>query len=81
MTLSDILFLVGAIWVLAFLFRCILAEMITADGFEFVNPKYLYEGGNLNWFGAVFIALIWNLLFAPFALIYWMYKLCTVGRK
>ena len=81
LTLSDIIFLIGAIWVLAFIFRCFFAEMITADGFEFVNPKYLYEGGNLNWFGACFIALIWNILFLPFAIIYWIYKLCTVGKK
>lgn len=81
LTLSDILFLIGTIWGLAFFFRVIFVEAITADGFEFVNPKYLYEGGNLNWFGACFIALIWNILFLPFAIIYWIYKLCTVGKK
>jgi Gpi18-like mannosyltransferase len=69
------------VWLTAFILRCSLYEEIEADGFEFVNPMYLYEGGNLNWFGAIFIALIWNLLFAPFALIYWMYKLCTAGRN
>lgn len=81
MTLLDIFFSFVAIWVLAFILRCMFADGISADGFEFVNPKYLYEGGNLNWFGACFIALIWNILFLPFAIIYWIYKLCTVGKK
>ena len=81
MTSGDIIFLICGIWLVALIFRAFFAETIEADGFEFVNPKYLYEGGNLNWFGAIFVALIWNLLFAPFALIYWIYKLCTVGRN
>lgn len=81
MTLGEIFFIICMVWLLAFILRCFFHEEIEADGFEFVNPKYLYEGGNLNWFGPILIALIWNLLFAPFALIYWIYKLCTVRKN
>lgn len=81
MTAVDIFVTLIAIWIIAIFLRAMFAEQIDADGFEFVNPVYLYGGGHLNWFGAIFIALIWNALFAPFAIFYWIYKLCTVGRK
>ena len=49
-------------------------------GLEFLNPLYLYSKWKVNWFGASFLALIFNLLTLPVAIFYWIYKLCTVGR-
>lgn len=59
----------------------IIGFSIESDGLEFVNPVWLYKRLQVNWFGAFFIALLFNLLTAPYAVIYWFYKICTVGRN
>lgn len=59
--------------------------MITDDygdnGFAWVNPLFIYRHAKVNWFGATFLALIANASIPCYAIIYWIYKLCTVGRK
>lgn len=50
-------------------------------GLAWLNPLWLYRHINVNWFGAFFIALVGTLMFIPFAVGYWLYKACTVGRK
>ena len=63
----------------------IATEMIGAamdtDSMEFVNPIYLYNRFKVNWFGAILMFLFFNVLTLPFAICYWVYKLCTVGRN
>ena len=52
------------------------------DGFEFVNPCYIYKHcTSVNWFGAAMLALFFALICPVGAVCYWFYKLCTVGRK
>ena len=51
-----------------------------ADGWEFVNPTHIYKYNHVNWFGAFVVAIIYNALCPIGAAIYWLYKLCTVGR-
>lgn len=52
-----------------------------AEGFEFVNPVYIYRRCRVNVFGAILISLLMSLI-CPFGTVgYWIYKLCTVGRK
>lgn len=79
-TVDAIVVIIG-VWVIAFIIRCGLNNCIEAEGFEFVNPIYLYNQIKVNWFGAIFLSIIWNILFAPCAICYWLYKLCTVGRR
>lgn len=50
-------------------------------GIEFVNPLEIYERTNVNWFGAILLAMIYGVMCPIATLIYWLYKLCTVGRK
>lgn len=50
-------------------------------GWEFVNPLYIYKHNHVNWFGAIVVALLYNLLCPAAALLYWFYKLCVVGRR
>ena len=45
------------------------------------NLIRVYKEFNLNWFGCIILVLLAHLLFLPIAIIYWFYKLCTVGRK
>ena len=52
------------------------------DGFELCNPYWAYKYyKNVNWFGACMISLVFTALCPPIAIIYWFYKLCTIGRK
>ncbi len=50
-------------------------------GLSFLNPNVLYKTGKVNWFGAYFLGILFNLIFTPCAVFYWIYKLCTVGRR
>ena len=50
-------------------------------GFAWLNPVWLYNTIKVNWFGAAFLALIGNLALPLYAICYWIYKLCTVGRR
>ena len=49
--------------------------------FNFFNPFVIYKKRKVNWFGALLIAIIFNIMFPFVALLYWIYKICTVGRK
>lgn len=51
-----------------------------ASGIEFVNPLVIYKQTRVNWFGAILLAMIYGIMCPITTLIYWLYKLCTVGR-
>ena len=50
-------------------------------GLSFFNPIVLYNNIKVNWFGASFLAIVFNLMLPSAAVFYWIYKICTVGRK
>lgn len=45
------------------------------------NPKNLYRETKLNYFGTLIVATLLNIIFLPYAIIYWFCVLCHVGRK
>ena len=45
------------------------------------NPKNIYKNIKVNWFGAYLLATIAFICMTPAAIIYWLCKLCTVGRR
>lgn len=45
------------------------------------NPKNLYRETKLNYFGTLIVATSLNIIFLPYAIIYWFWVLCHVGRK
>ena len=53
------------------------------SGFDEVfNPLIVYEvNPNINVFGCILLTLFGTIIFLPWAIIYWFYKFCTVGRK
>jgi hypothetical protein len=55
--------------------------LANARGWEFVNPHYVYDNNEVNWFGAWVVALFYSALFPIGAICYWFYKLCTFRRK
>lgn len=50
-------------------------------GWELCNPYWYYQYFQVNGLGAVMLSLVYNLLCPIGAVIYWFYKLCTIGRK
>ena len=52
-----------------------------SSGIEFVNPLVIYKQTRVNWFGAFFLATLYGVICPIATFIYWLYKLCTVGRR
>ena len=63
----------------------IFAVVTLANGayeyFTFVNPKVIYKNLHVNWFGTMLLTIIFNILLPVISIPYWIYKLCTIGRK
>ena len=59
----------------------LLTDACDNNGFAWINPFFIYRHAKVNWFGASFLALIANASIPCYAIIYWFYKLCVVGRK
>ncbi len=57
------------------------SDAFNGVGFVWLNPVWIYKTIKVNWFGAVFIALAGNIALPIYAIGYWFYKLCTVGRR
>ena len=74
--------LVGVVGTLYTIINLIaLFETSIMDKEEMLNPIYIYQTYNVNWFGCTFLTLILNIILILPAIIYWFYKLCTVGRN
>lgn len=80
------------LWNLLGFFTWVAMQIITLDsdftgavgmsnGFEFVNPFFVYKHNKVNWFGALVVALFYSMLCPIGSICYWFYKLCTVGRR
>ena len=63
------------------LMLCWITWAYDGNGFAWLNPVFIYRHIKVNWFGAIFLALLGNISIPGIAVIYWIYKLCTVGRK
>lgn len=55
--------------------------VINSEGFEYVNPVWIYKRYRVNYFGAAVICILYNLICPIGSICYWIYKLCTVGRR
>lgn len=60
------------------------ATMYT-DDYQLLNPREIYELWDVNYFGCVLLAIIFNLICPVWSMIYWFCKfmkyICTVGRR
>lgn len=56
-------------------------DNIDQFNFSFVNPLVIYKNIEVNWFGAVVLTIVLNVVFIAAAVPYWFYKLCTCGRR
>ena len=48
---------------------------------EALNPTTIYKNRRVNIFGCILLTILGHVLFSLCAPFYWLYKLCTVGRK
>lgn len=48
---------------------------------EIFNPKMIYDNIDVNWFGCIFLTIIFNILCPVLTIYYWFRLLCTVGRR
>lgn len=80
--LHIIAFLIAALWIVSI--GPLLGYSIDY-GFEALedifDPIVKYENGEFNLFGVIVITVILNTIFMPMAVVYWSYKLCTIGRR
>ena len=60
---------------------CLVTDAYNDNGFAWLNPLFIYRHVKVNWFGASFLALLGNISIPGIAVIYWIYKLCIIGRK
>ena len=71
------------VWIAVNIIAVITLITTSADGANpsFVNPIVIYNKIKVNWFGAWLLAIVCNVALPAIAIIYWIYKICTVGRE
>ena len=72
-----------ALWIIVNIIAVIVLGATFMDGANpsFVNPIVIYNKIKVNWFGAWLLAIVCNVALPAIAIIYWIYKICTVGRE
>lgn len=83
MTLIETLILVFIGWnVFGFIgFYCI-PYIRDVPLFAYIfTPKGIYDHINVNWFGAIVLTLVFNLICPVLSISWWFCWLCTIGRK
>ena len=63
------------------LILCICGVLTKFNDLSYVNPIKIYRTYRVNYLGAALICIIYNLLCPIGSIGYWIYKICTVGRK
>lgn len=82
--IADLIAVIALLFIILTLIEVVfvLDVMDDPDGFAFFNPIRNYKTWtSMNWFGVIFVTLMLNVIMPLYAIGYWFYKLCTVGRK
>lgn len=73
---------IAMIYIISFIDLWALVAFDAIYDLSFFNPIRNYkEWIFMNWFGVIFFTILLNVICPVYALCYWFYKLCTVGRK
>ena len=75
---------VGAVFALIALISFFEAFVLLGMSFDLsiFNPIRNYnQWYKINWFGVIVATILLNVIFPLYAIVYWGYKLVTVGRK
>lgn len=84
-TLGELIFILFAWSFVGFFITTAILEtsglLSLIEGFEYLNPFWIYKNTRTNIIGTAFLTIIYNSL-SPFTTFcYWFYKICTIGRK
>ena len=75
---------VGPVFALIVLISSFEVFILIGMGFDLsvFNPIRNYnQWCKINWFGVIVATILLNVIFPLYAIVYWGYKLVTVGRK
>ena len=65
--------------------NCLMIPYVCSNGMdaleEYFNPFVLYKIHKVNVVGSIALMVFWNAFFVLHAIYFWVYKLCTVGRR
>lgn len=75
------IFLMGIFLLVDAAIMCLWGLGLNTYGLEFCNPAWWYKNKRTNIFGSAFVASLVSITILPYAICYWIYKLCTVGRR
>ncbi|MBO5424073.1 MAG: hypothetical protein J6A25_01010 [Lachnospiraceae bacterium] len=56
-------------------------EIFLKSGFTCFSPAYLHQKTRFNWFGAILIGVILNIIYLPFVLIWYSRKIFLKKEK
>lgn len=56
-------------------------EIFLKSGFTCISPAYLHRKTRFNWFGAILIGVILNIIYLPFVLIWYSHKIFLKKEK
>lgn len=68
-------------FLLHFFILLIGADTGNCFGLQWINPMIIYREVKVNWFGCIVLTILAHIVAGPWCLLYWFYKLCTIGRK
>ena len=87
MTNIGFIILIFCLWnVIGIVVAALFMEEVHTSGYTYfnynrLNPIYIYRNTRCNIFGTICLTILANLLCPVLSICYWVYKLCTVGRK
>lgn len=79
-----ILSLLGYVFLIAVLtiiLTDIWPEIFLKSGFTCLSPAYLHRETSFNWFGAILIGIILNVIYLPFVLIWYSRRIFLKKEK
>lgn len=56
-------------------------EIFLKSGFTCISPAYLHRKTRFNWFGAILIGVILNIIYLPFVLIWYSRRIFLKKEK
>lgn len=74
-------FCICGLWSIIGYIICLCIFIMRSGFFDFFNPCWIYAHIRVNIIGCILLTIFTNILSLVIAIGYWIYKICTVGRK
>ena len=76
-----VIFFISTLWNGIGLICCMFMFEMGDSLFDFFNPCWIYNHVRVNIIGCILLTIFVHILCPIFAIGYWIYKICTIGRK